>query len=152
MTHLVEPRGLPEPGIIPLSRWEDIWTSFSWDGSGVTRPHTSGQLEPGSLPSPLSWQCHGREEVSCHRGTSHTPALSFSMAGTHGDERSVGLRRKNPARLPSGEGVWAESHHLPQSSPSCVGGVLITPGLSACSICLWTSQQWLPLGSGKFQR
>ncbi|XP_036688460.1 putative sodium-coupled neutral amino acid transporter 7 isoform X1 [Balaenoptera musculus] len=56
-THLVELQDHPESGIIPLYWWDDIWTSFSRDSSGVKSgptPLDSSNPAPFLPPHPGS--------------------------------------------------------------------------------------------------
>ncbi|XP_068383867.1 sodium-coupled neutral amino acid transporter 7 isoform X1 [Eschrichtius robustus] len=62
-THLVELQDHPESGIIPLYWWDDIWTSFSRDSSGVkSGPTTLDSSNPAPfLPRILAvpWMVGG---------------------------------------------------------------------------------------------
>nr|XP_030703921.1 putative sodium-coupled neutral amino acid transporter 7 isoform X6 [Globicephala melas] len=52
-THLVELQDHPESGIIPLYWWDDIWTSFSRDSSGVkSGPTTLDSSNPAPFLPP----------------------------------------------------------------------------------------------------
>ncbi|XP_027475719.1 putative sodium-coupled neutral amino acid transporter 7 isoform X2 [Zalophus californianus] len=90
-THLFELWGHPESNIIRLSCWDDIWTSFSRDSSGV-----KAGLTPLDSSNPAVRGLG--EEVSCHRRT--FPVLQRSTSPclkNMGEEGQNISEKKNPA-------------------------------------------------------
>ncbi|XP_030883457.1 putative sodium-coupled neutral amino acid transporter 7 isoform X1 [Leptonychotes weddellii] len=90
-THLLELWGHPESNIIRLSCWDDIWTSFPRDSSGV-----KAGLTPLDSSNPAVRGLG--EEVSCHRRTFPVLQLSTSPCLKNmGKEGQNISEKKNPA-------------------------------------------------------
>lgn len=96
-TNLLELRGHPESGTIPLYWWDNTGTSFSRDSFGVkSGPTPLDSSNPAHfLLSSLVLPWMVGEILTSQRNFPPSLTLDFAIPGTHGYRGSDSLRRKD---------------------------------------------------------